>query len=212
MFIQQALDESLTLDEFIERLSAKDVSVRLKQSDEGEIEGISYGLNGVAFQGRQLGKDYSWSHLEVAFVRKMTHQTEIVGNVLDEDSEEGIVVEPKVTLVPDHTQKEQNDELEQQKTQLRDKYVNFATHVRNMPQFRNRENKDIDIGVTLLSLKAGDTLQEAKMILTQSDTLRQRHQEFSRDDFLKVAKPYIQQIASQAVELFQKHSLKENFR
>lgn len=209
MLIQQALNESLFLNEFIEHLTAQNISVRLRKSDEGEIEGISYGLNGVAFQGRQLGKDYSWTSLKATFALKMTHQTEIVRNVPDESQEEGIEVDTKVALMQDNPQKVRNDELERQKMQLRDKYNNLATQVRNFPQFCNRENKDIDIGVTLLSLKSGDTLEESKMLLTQSDTVKQWHQEFSRDDFLKLAKSYIQQIASQAVELLQKHSLKE---
>jgi hypothetical protein len=207
--IQQALNDSFSLNEFIERLTAQNISVRLRKSDEGKIEGISYGLNGVAFQGRQLGQDYSWCRLEAAFDQKMTRQTEIVGSVSDESPEEVKRVDIKATIVPDNTEKPLNNELDRQKMQLRDRYINLATQVRNFSQFRDRENKDIDIGVTLLSLKVGDTIQEAQMILTQSDTVRQWHQEFSRDDFLKVAKPYIQQIASQAVDLFQQHSLKD---
>lgn len=207
--IEQALNESLNLDEFIERLTAKDVSVRLKKSDEGEIEGISYKLDGIAFQGRQLGRDYSWTNLKAIFLEKMTHQTEIVKNVLDEKREEGTQVDTEFTLVPDNSQKGQNYELERQKTQLRDKYINIATQIRNLPQFRDRKNKDIDIGIMLLSLKSGETLEESKMLLTQSDTVKQWHQELSRDDFLKFAKSYIQEIASKAVELLQKHSLKE---
>lgn len=207
--IQQALNDSFSLDEFIERLTAQNISVRLRKSDEGKIEGISYGLNGVAFQGRQLGQDYSWCRLEAAFDQKMTRQTEIVGSVSNKSPEEVKRVDIKATIVPDNTEKPLNNELDRQKMQLRDRYINLATQVRNFPQFRDRENKDIDIGVTLLSLKVGDTIQEAQMILTQSDTVRQWHQEFSRDDFLKLAKPYIQQIASQAVKLLQKHSLKD---
>jgi hypothetical protein len=62
--IEQALKGHPHLEEFIRRLEAKGVSIRLRKSQNGQIQGISYGINGIAFQGRQLGKDYSWSSLE----------------------------------------------------------------------------------------------------------------------------------------------------
>ncbi|PSF33344.1 relaxase [Aphanothece hegewaldii CCALA 016] len=209
IFIQQALNESLSLDEFIEHLSAKDISVRLRKSNEGKIEGISYKLNGVAFQGRQLGRDYSWTSLEANFATKMT-DPEIVRSRPNENSKERIRVEAQVSFMPNEAAKPSEDELEPRKMQLRAKYINFATQVRDLPQFSNKENEDIDIGVALLSLKSGHTLEEAKMILTQSDTVRHWHQEFSQDRFLNVAKQYIKQIAEGAVDVLQKYNPREN--
>lgn len=211
ILIQQALNESLSLDEFIERLTAKDVSVRLRKSNEGKIEGISYKLSGVAFQGRQLGRDYSWTSLEANFATKMT-TPEIVRSRPNESSKERIRVEAQVNFIPIDTVKQSDDELEQRKMQLRAKYINFATQVRDLPQFSNKENEDIDIGVALLSLKSGHTLEEAKMILTQSDTVRHWHQEFSQDQFFNVAKQYIKQIADRAVDVLQKYNPRENCR
>ncbi len=39
-------------------------------------------------------------------------------------------------------------QLEQQKKRLRDKYISLATQVCKLPQFQDRDTRDIDIGVT----------------------------------------------------------------
>jgi ABC-type bacteriocin/lantibiotic exporter with double-glycine peptidase domain len=57
-------------------------------------------------------------------------------------------------------------------------------------------------------LKTDDNIEEAKMILTQSDRVKQWHQELPRDTYLKFARQYIQQITNKATELIQKHRLR----
>jgi hypothetical protein len=196
--IKQSLNESISLDEFIDRLSAKGVSVRLRKSKEGKIQGISYGLDGVAFQGRQLGKDYSWTSLESV----LAQETSNLPSHSDLISQQDLMA--VATLTTEDREAESNS-LEQQKKRLRDKYLSLATQVRKSPEFQHREIKDIDIGVTLLSLKAGDSLEGAKMILTQSDAVRQWHQELPREKFLKISRQYIREVTKKATDLIQKH-------
>ncbi len=83
--------------------------------------------------------------------------------------------------------------------------MDLQKFLEQLPQFQDRDTRDIDIGVTLLSLKSGDNLEEARIILTQSDTIRQWHQELSRDTYLKLARKYIQQVTNKATELVYKH-------
>jgi hypothetical protein len=196
--IEQSLENTSSLDEFIHRLTVKGVSVRLRKSKEGKIEGISYKLDGVAFQGRQLGKDYTWTSLESILLKETSYQPSQNSSITQQDLTEF------TTLVAEN-QEVENNKLEQQKKRLRDKYISLATQVCKLPQFQDRDTRDIDIGVTLLSLKSGDNLEEARMILTQSDTIRQWHQELSRDTYLKLARKYIQQVTNKATELVYKH-------
>jgi hypothetical protein len=196
--IEQSLENTYSLDEFIHLLTVKGVSVRLRKSKEGKIEGISYKLDGVAFQGRQLGKDYAWTSLESILLKETSYQP----------GQSDLITQPDLTefniLITDNQETESN-EIEQQKKRLRDKYISLANQVCKLPQFQGRDTRDIDIGVTLLSLKSGDNLEEARMILAQSDTVRQWHQELSRDTYLKLARKYIQQVTNKASELVYKH-------
>jgi hypothetical protein len=73
--IEQSLADNPTLEEFIGRLKEKGISVRLRKSKEDKIEGISYELEVLAFQGRQLGKDYTWTSLETLLTGEISHQS-----------------------------------------------------------------------------------------------------------------------------------------
>jgi hypothetical protein len=50
---------------------------------------------------------------------------------------------------------------------------------------------------------------EAKLILTQCDRVRQWHEDLPRDDYLRLAREYIREVAEKAIELIQKHSSRE---
>ena len=109
--IAQSLKNTPSLEEFMSRLGAKGVSVRLRKSKEGKIEGISFGLDGVAFQGRQLGKDYSWTSLEPLFTAESECQrvrSKTVGYHLGQtrghgDGEtRGMISNHRVTASPRH--------------------------------------------------------------------------------------------------------------
>ena len=197
--IAQSLKNTPSLEEFMSRLGAKGISVRLRKSKEGKIEGISFGLDGVAFQGRQLGKDYSWTSLEPLFMAES--ECQLAPLALPENPPLAENAE-KTTISPVQVESE---ELAKPKQGLRSQYVSLASQVRKFPQFQHRPARDIDVGVTLLALKAGDDIEQAKMILTQSEPVKQWHQELPRDTYLLLARQYIQQIANKAIDLIEKH-------
>ena len=89
--IEQSLTDNPTLAEFIGRLKEKGISVHLRKSKEDKIEGISYGLEGVAFQGRQLGKDYTWTSLEIILTREISHQS----------SQDDLILLSEVNIIPE---------------------------------------------------------------------------------------------------------------
>jgi hypothetical protein len=285
--IEQSLQGNPSLEEFIRRLEAKGVSVRLRKSREGKIQGISYGLNGIAFQGRQLGKDYSWTGLEPNLAQEPptqshpTYQPEAIAVITSTNPENGVnhptqaaeeaenesaviasnnpkngvnhqnaiaqtgtipvatsnnsgentncqeahreadpcgiaqsetIAQPKPSTVATPATINQASEIngvEQEKKRLRAKYLHLAAQVRQLPLFDGKEAKDIDTGVTLLSLKSGDDVKEAKLVLTQSNQVRQWHQDLPREDYLEVAAQYIQQVSRRVLALIQKQSSKQ---
>ncbi|MBE9171293.1 relaxase/mobilization nuclease domain-containing protein [Pleurocapsales cyanobacterium LEGE 06147] len=208
--IQQSLQDSPSLDQFIGRLTARGVSVRLRKSQEGKIQGISYGLDGIAFQGRQLGRDYSWTSLELFLAKEISYQSSQNHVIAQQDAiASGTAKLVVVTTIVAENQDTEDNKLEQQKKQLRAKYVNLVSQVRKFPQFQHRGTRSIDIGVILLALKSGEDLKEARMILTQSDTVKQWHQQLPRDIYLKLARQYIQQVTNQTTELIEKHRWSE---
>jgi hypothetical protein len=91
---------------------------------------------------------------------------------------------------------------------LRAKYISLAAQVRKFPEFQFKTNRAIDVGVILRSLKAGDNLVEAKLILTQCDRVRQWQEDLPRDVYLRLAREYIREVAEKATELIQKHCLR----
>jgi len=52
---------------FIERLEHQGVCVTLNQTSKGSIRGISFEIEGSAFAGSSLGRDFSWAHLQRTF-------------------------------------------------------------------------------------------------------------------------------------------------
>ena len=200
--IEQSLADNPTLVEFIGRLKEKGISVRLKKSKEDKIEGISYGLEGLAFQGRQLGKKYTWTSLETLLTREISHQS----------SQDDLILPSEVNIIPET--KDLNhlgtdySEGEEEKIRLRAKYVSFAVQVCQSLELKHQTNRIIDIGVVLLSLKAGENLEESKRILTQSDTVKQCQQELPRNRYLKLATGYIREISDKASEISQRNRSK----
>jgi hypothetical protein len=212
--LQRAIDQSLkdnpSLEEFIGRLTVQGVNVRLRKSTEGKIEGIAYELDGVAFQGRQLGKDYSWSSLKSVLTQETSYQSSQNDLIARQDAiASGATELVALTTIGAENQDPEDNQLEQQKKQLRAEYVSLVSQVPKSPQLQPGKTKYIDIGVIVLALKSGKNLAEAKMILTQSDTVKQWHRQLPRDTYLKLAKQYIQQVTDQATDLIEKHRWNE---
>ncbi len=55
--IETAIQPGISIAQFIDNLKVIGVETSLKISDEGTIQGISYSIDGVAFQGRKLGRN-----------------------------------------------------------------------------------------------------------------------------------------------------------
>jgi hypothetical protein len=53
-----------TMRQFVERAEAQGIEVRTRFGAPGRVEGISFAFDGVAFQGGQLGRAYSWKGLQ----------------------------------------------------------------------------------------------------------------------------------------------------
>ncbi len=59
--IQDAIDATIqpgiTMTQFLEKLASRGIQTKVKVTTEGEIQGISYSVDSVAFQGRKLGRN-----------------------------------------------------------------------------------------------------------------------------------------------------------
>lgn len=62
--IDDALQKSIELYDFIGNLALNNVETHLNQASTGTISGISFAINGVAVKGSDLGKGYSWRGLQ----------------------------------------------------------------------------------------------------------------------------------------------------
>jgi hypothetical protein len=51
------------MSQYKKRLKDAGVETRIRETRTGKIQGISYELEGVAFPGHKLGRNYSWSGL-----------------------------------------------------------------------------------------------------------------------------------------------------
>ncbi|MDV3001109.1 MAG: hypothetical protein N5P05_002715 [Chroococcopsis gigantea SAG 12.99] len=194
--IDEALSRNPSLEEFIDNLRERSVSVRLRQSDGGEIEGISYKLNGVAFQGRQLGRDYSWNGIKAVFATEKIAQS----------PKEKIEAESLITSLAEVSE----DELQRRKIMLSKKYNNIANYIRNFTKFDDGQVEDIDMGVMALSLKSGDSLNEAKMLLTSSDRVQRWREELPREVFINVSQQYIESIADRVIKSLDKDNFEKD--
>jgi hypothetical protein len=62
--LDQATQSPVTMPQLIEQLEQNGISVRIRDRQPGEISGISYELNGIAFSGTHLGKAYTFQGLQ----------------------------------------------------------------------------------------------------------------------------------------------------
>jgi hypothetical protein len=53
-----------TMRQYLQRLKDAGVETRIRETRTGKIQGISYELEGVAFAGHKLGRNYSWQGLQ----------------------------------------------------------------------------------------------------------------------------------------------------
>nr|WP_242017203.1 relaxase/mobilization nuclease domain-containing protein [Trichocoleus sp. FACHB-46] len=62
--LDQATQNSATLPQLVEQLQQQGIRVRVSYHQTGEIKGISYESNGIAFSGTHLGKAYTFIGLQ----------------------------------------------------------------------------------------------------------------------------------------------------
>ncbi len=84
--LDQATQSPITMPQLIGQLQQNGISVRIRGRQPGEITGISYELNGIAFSGTHLGKAYTFqglqryrrvnydSHRDTELIKKLVEQ------------------------------------------------------------------------------------------------------------------------------------------
>jgi hypothetical protein len=84
--LDQATQSPITMPQLIGQLQQNGISVRIRDRQPGEITGISYELNGIAFSGTHLGKAYTFqglqryrevnydSHRDAELIKKLVEQ------------------------------------------------------------------------------------------------------------------------------------------
>jgi hypothetical protein len=84
--LDQATQSPVTMPQLIGQLQKNGISVRIRDRQPGEITGISYELNGIAFSGTDLGKAYTFqglqkyrrvnydSHRDTKLIKKLVEQ------------------------------------------------------------------------------------------------------------------------------------------
>jgi len=99
--LQETLDATLpqvkTLDGLVDALRESGVDMRLHQRETGELYGVSYKKDGVAFRGSALGKKYSFKGLE----KSLAQSLEAVAPALILESVTQPAVEPALIRAPE---------------------------------------------------------------------------------------------------------------
>jgi hypothetical protein len=211
--VREALQQCQSLESFIEALALQGVSVRLRRSVSGKIQGISYELDGIAFQGRKLGKDYTWQSIEATLenngaaialgepkaIAPTVEQAPLETTLPDLESlpevSEGI---SQLTETPiNMTEKTTEIEVRER---YRVRYLKLVENVLSQPSFTSRKMEDIDTGVALLLLKDSD-FNEAKAILGQSDAVKAWQASLPAEQSQKTAEDYLLWITKRAMAL-----------
>ena len=65
--IQKSAEGRPPLAVFTERLEQQGVGVRLNRTSQGSIRGISFEIDGAAFSGSSLGREFSWANLKKTY-------------------------------------------------------------------------------------------------------------------------------------------------
>ena len=98
--LDQATQSPITMPQLIGQLQQNGISVRIRDRQPGEITGISYELNGIAFSGTHLGKAYTFqglqryrrvnydSHRDAELIKKLVEQpvNSLTTSEIDADS------------------------------------------------------------------------------------------------------------------------------
>ena len=130
--LDQATQSPITMPQLIGQLQQNGISVRIRDRQLGEITGISYELNGIAFSGTHLGKAYTFqglqryrrvnydSHRDAELIKKLVEQpvnssttSEIdadslvqVSNIKENQRDDNAAKHHQKSKLPKHRQRE----------------------------------------------------------------------------------------------------------
>lgn len=130
--LDQATQSPITMPQLIGQLQQSGISVRIRDRQHGEITGISYELNGIAFGGTHLGKAYTFqglqryrrvnydSHRDAELIKKLVEQpvnssttSEIdadslvqVSNIKENQRDDNAAKHRQKSKLPKHRQRE----------------------------------------------------------------------------------------------------------
>lgn len=80
--LQNALQAAMTgkpdLETFVERLQAVGIEPRFNVASTGNVAGVSFSVNDIAFKGSQLGKKYSWNTIKNKVIYDKNRDDELV--------------------------------------------------------------------------------------------------------------------------------------
>jgi Relaxase/Mobilisation nuclease domain len=111
--IENAIEPGIKIVQFIDNLKVAGVETSLKVSDEGIIQGISYSIDGVAFQGRKLGRNSKACTIEGLEMRgvnfEMESETSTFTQYADKDKKQ---TEEILEITPNSPQKQKKSQIE----------------------------------------------------------------------------------------------------
>lgn len=99
--LQAALVGKPDLSTFVERLQAVGIEPRFNVASTGNVAGVSFSVNDIAFKGSQLGKKYSWNTIKNKVIYDKNRDDELVRRLAarkadDENSIRRSLVEPNI--------------------------------------------------------------------------------------------------------------------
>jgi hypothetical protein len=111
--IENAIKPGIKLAQFIDNLKVAGVETSLKISDEGIIQGISYSIDGVAFQGRKLGRNSKACTIEGLAMRgvnfEMESETSTFTQYADKEKKQTKEI---LEITPNFPQKQKKSQIE----------------------------------------------------------------------------------------------------
>lgn len=191
--VARAVVNSRSVDDFADRLATEGVEMRLRRDRQGAILGASFALNGVAFQGRQLGADYSWLALE-------RH----IENTVRKDSA-SLPSEwfPQIVLTRKNESERRSKEdtgTKEKRRELRTKYVQLRDCVRERVTGIERDYKLQDVAVAILALRDCEDVAKTRSVLSQCDTICELSSAMSGEKYSREAIRYIEEVTAEAVK------------
>ena len=99
--LQAAMTGKPDLQTFIDRMQAVGIEPRFNVASTGNVAGVSFSVNDIAFKGSQLGKKYSWNTIKGRIKYDKNRDDELIRRFAarktdDENSIERSLVEPNI--------------------------------------------------------------------------------------------------------------------